>query len=550
MQQSPHNTTEVLIVGAGPTGLIMACQLAVHKVSFRIIDKKDSPSSNSGALIVQARSLEIFEKMGIAGEAIKEGTIADKVNIVFNGKKVTTTLINDIGESLSQFPFLLMLEQSKTEKLLIKFLKERGHSVERGMQFKSFTQNAEGTTSVLNSRDGSQQTITAKYLVAADGGNSTIRDLLKIPFTGKSYPKPIFIMDCKAKTDFVPGEINFAFSDSTVAGFFPLSGSRWRIDGSLPREMESMQTIEFKDVETNLHSWTKLNFTPEDNEWFSVSHSHQKYAGSIKVGNCFLAGDSAHVNTPVGAQGMNTGLQDAFNLAWKLAFVIKQLAKQELLNTYPAERSGISRGFARYADKVFKMMTSTNRIVKFFRMHIMKLFFSVVFPLLEKRKSFRQMFFKSISQIDIQYKPFLGSYQNTEKSFMPGSPKSGYRFPYVDFIFNNKNTDSHHILDATGFTLFVLAEELTPELKSISAKYNLAAVLVKRLPGTNNIYMSLGITNTGYYLIRPDMHIALQSPNMDTHELIKYLTQLMIENQSIELPPESAKSPQLSGELV
>ena len=100
MEQSPHNTTEVLIVGAGPTGLMMACQLAVHRVSFRIIDKKGSPSENSGALIVQARSLEIFEMLGIAGEALNEGIIADKVNIVFNGKRITTSSIKDIGESL------------------------------------------------------------------------------------------------------------------------------------------------------------------------------------------------------------------------------------------------------------------------------------------------------------------------------------------------------------------------------------------------------------------------------------------------------------------
>ena len=539
MEKSLHDKTEVLIVGAGPTGLMMACQLAVHLVSFRIIDKKDSPSDNSGALIVQARSLEIFEKMGIAGEALKEGIIADKVNIVFNGKRITTTSIKDIGDSLSQFPFLLMLEQSKTEKLLIKFLKERGHSVERGIQFKSFTQNAEETISVLNFQDGSEQSITAKYLIAADGGNSTIRDSLKIPFTGKTYPKPIFIMDCMAKTDFVPDEINFVFSDSTVAGFFPLSGYRWRIDGSLPREMESMQTIKFEDIEKNLHLWTKMNFTPEDNEWFSVSHSHQKYAGSIKVGNCFLAGDAAHVNTPVGAQGMNTGLQDAYNLAWKLAYVLKHEAKPELLNTYSAERSGISKDFARYADMVFKMVTGTNNLVKYFRMHIMKLFFSVIFPVLEKRKSFRQFFFKSISQIGIQYKPLFNSDKNSNGLFSRSTAKSGYRIPFFEFVYNNTSTNSHKILDVIGFTLLVLADEITPDIKVIAEKYSLKVVLVKHLPETELIYSILGIKNTGYYLIRPDMYIELRSATTETENLSRCLHQLLIAHQDIGLLPKS-----------
>jgi 2-polyprenyl-6-methoxyphenol hydroxylase-like FAD-dependent oxidoreductase len=550
MEQSQHSTTEVLIVGAGPTGLMMGCQLAVHKVSFRLIDKKDSPSDNSGALIVQARSLEIFESMGIAGEALKKGIIADKVNIEFNGKRITTTSINDIGEGLSQFPFLLMLEQSKTEKLLITFLHERGHSVERGIQFKSFTQNAEGTTSILILPDGSEQSVTAKYLVAADGGNSTIRGLLKIPFTGKTYPKPIFIMDCKAKTDFVPGEINFVFSDSTVAGFFPLHDSRWRIDGSLPKEMESLQTIEFKDVGKNLHVWCKMNFTPEDNDWFSVSHSHQKYAGLLRAGNCFLAGDAAHVNTPVGAQGMNTGLQDAFNLAWKLAYVIKHQAKPELLNTYPAERSGISKGFARYADVVFKIVTSTNSVVKFFRLHIMKLFFSTIFPLLEKRKSFRQRFFKSISQINIHYHNSILSLTESEEYFLHGAPRTGDRLPYVEFSCHGENTSTYKILNPVSFNLLVLSNAIPAEIRTTAEQYNLAVTLIPQASETKILYEKLWVTKSGFYLIRPDMHIALQSANMDTHHLKKYLKQFMIENQDIELPPASVKSQHVIGDLV
>jgi len=123
MKKMDDKTTEVLIVGAGPTGLMMACQLAIHQVSFRIIDKNESPSKNSGALIIQARTLEIFEQMGIAGKALEEGIIANKLNILYNGRKITRAHIKDIGGNLSQFPFLLMHEQSKTEKLLIKFIK-------------------------------------------------------------------------------------------------------------------------------------------------------------------------------------------------------------------------------------------------------------------------------------------------------------------------------------------------------------------------------------------------------------------------------------------
>jgi 2-polyprenyl-6-methoxyphenol hydroxylase-like FAD-dependent oxidoreductase len=531
MRQWQDKTAEVLIVGAGPTGLMMACQLAIHQVSFRIIDKNESQSKSSGALIVQARSLEIFEQMGIAPEALKGGIIANKVNVLYNGGKITSTVIKDIGRNLSQFPFLLMLEQSKTEKLFLKFISERGHSVERGIRFKSFIQEKEGITSVVILPDGSEQSIKAKYVIAADGANSTIRNFLNIPFKGKTYPKPIFILDCKAKTELVPGEICFAFSNSSVAGFFPLQGSRWRIDSILPKEIEKLENITFDHIAKDFHLWTKMNVTFQGYEWFSVSHSHQKYAGSIRVRNCFIIGDAAHVNTPIGAQGMNTGLQDAYNLAWKLAFVINHKAKPELLDTYAAERLDISKGFALYADTVFKIVTSDNVAVKFFRLYVLRLLLKVLFLLVEKRSAFRQMFFKSISQIGIHYRDSILSFRASEGNFLRGAPRPGDRLPYVEFFYKGRKTDNYRILDVDCFNLVVLANVLPVEIIKIEEKYNLAVELITYLPETKKLYESYGIKNTGYYLIRPDMYIALRSATLNTHHLNNYIQQFLMVHQ-------------------
>ncbi|NVO18406.1 MAG: FAD-dependent monooxygenase [Bacteroidetes bacterium] len=528
MKQLRDSKVDVLITGAGPTGLMMACQLAIHGISFRIIDKKRSPSNNSGALILQARSLEILESIGLAGEALKEGIIADKVNILFNGKIIVSTSIKEIGGSLSQFPFLLMLEQSKTEKLLTRFLEAHGHTIERETQFLSLIQDSGNTISIVAGIDGAEHSITSKYLVAADGGNSTIRGLLNIPFSGITYPKPIFIMDCKAKTDFIPGEINFVFSDSTVTGFFPLKNSRWRIDGSLPEEMERMQTVKSEEVEKNLPRWTNVNFSPESNEWFSVSHSHQKYSGSIQLGNCFLAGDAAHVNTPVGAQGMNTGLQDAFNLAWKLALVLNHNANPELLKTYSDERSGITKGFARYADIVFKLVTSTNRIVKILRKYVLKFFFVVLFPFIEKQKLFRHYFFRSISQLDIHYPESILSLAEIEGSFLLRAPGKGESLPYVVFSLKGEITNTHKILNQLFFNLIVLDHALPDSIRKLADQFKLNVILIPKLPETKDVYHKLGISMSGFLLIRPDMHIALHSVSMESQSLHNYLNLYLI----------------------
>jgi 2-polyprenyl-6-methoxyphenol hydroxylase-like FAD-dependent oxidoreductase len=523
MEQSTNNTTEVLIVGAGPTGLMMACQLAVQQVSFRIIDKNSTSSQNSGALIVQARTLEIFEQLGIAREAIKEGIVADRIDILYNGKKTAGTSIKDIGRNLSQYPFLLMLEQSKTEKLLLKFLKEHGCYVERNVQFKEFTEDKNSITTEVIKPDGSGQKIVSKYIIGADGSKSAVRNFLNIPFKGKAYSRPIYILDCAAISDFSSGVITFAISRKSVAGFFPLRNQRWRVDGSFPGRIKKSKTITLETIAKDLQHWNNLNFKLHDTEWFSMTHSQQKYARNIRISNCFLAGDSAHVNTPVGAQGMNTGLQDAHNLAWKMAFVLKKKAKPELLDSYSTERLGISKGFARYADAIFRVVTNTNAAINIFRTFALKMFFKRIFPKLENKEKLRLKFFYYSSEMNILFNPAYNLCKDLEKSFPRGTPKPGYRLPYLDFIYDKKNRNIHQIIDLSEYTLLVFAEELTPELKSISEKYNLVPVLIKHLPETDKSYTSLGITDTGYYLIRPDMYIGLRSATLETENLNRYL---------------------------
>lgn len=179
------STIDVLIVGAGPSGLMMACQLAINNVPFRIIDKNEDHTTQSRALVIQARSMEIFDQMGIAEKAIQQGKIAKAIGAFYNGKKVLRVTVNDMGKGLTKFPYLLMLEQSHTEKILVDFLKEYGHEIERTTQLKNITQSLDEVISVLKRGDGKEETIKTKYVIGADGAHSIVREQLNIAFGGK-----------------------------------------------------------------------------------------------------------------------------------------------------------------------------------------------------------------------------------------------------------------------------------------------------------------------------------------------------------------------------
>jgi len=357
--------------------------------------------------------------------------------------------------------------------------------------------------------------------------------MLHIPFEGKTYKKPIFILDCKAKTEMLNDEISIAFTKSYVAGFFPLQDSRWRIDSNLPKAFGEMKNISFEDIKAGFQDWTKTTIAIQDNEWFSVTHSHQKYAEAIRIKNCFLLGDAAHINTPVGAQGMNTGLQDAYNLAWKLAFVIKNRAKPELLETYSAERLGISKGFARYADNVFKLVSSQDVTVKLVRTYLLKILFTFLFPLFEKRNAFRQTFFNSISQIGINYRKSILSYQLSDGLFSKGTPKPGDRLPYIKFISKGTVVGIYECIDPTCFNLLLMANTVPEDISEIANTYNLKVSLITQQSETKELYKRLGINNSGYYLIRPDMYIAVRSMTTNTQHLNNYLQQFKQANHKL-----------------
>jgi 2-polyprenyl-6-methoxyphenol hydroxylase-like FAD-dependent oxidoreductase len=524
--QPGDKNTDVLIVGAGPSGLMMACQLALCNIPFRIIDKKDRYTNYSGALIIQPRTIEIFQQMGIARKAIQKGILANEIKLIFNGKRSFILRLKNFGPGLTRFPDLLMLEQSITEQLLTEFIHHYGYFVERQITLEQFSQDASGVTSVVKSATGEIETIRTKYLVGADGAHSAVRKQLQIPFPGKTHPISLFVTDCKAETDFLPDQLCFSFSDAATTGFFPLPGGRWRVDGTISRAQELNSALIFSDIQERFAERTRLKVGLSDPAWFSLFQSNSRCASTFQLNRCFLVGDAAHIHSPVGAQGMNTGMQDSYNLAWKLALVIREKAGTSLLDTYSTERVGVAKKVVHGTDRAFNMVTSRNYLIKIFRVCLLPLILPMILPLLIKQQAIRYFFFRRIAQIGIHYRRSPLSYQASLGKFPSSAPQPGDRLPYIPYTEDGKEANIQDKVKGTDFHLLIFSKQVLPVvILKVAEKYTrlISMESIPYKPGTSVVFERLGIKSCGCYLIRPDMYIAYRSVKPDAAHFESYL---------------------------
>jgi 2-polyprenyl-6-methoxyphenol hydroxylase-like FAD-dependent oxidoreductase len=524
MEAVKNKPLDVLIAGAGPAGLMMACQLALHKIRFRIIDKRTSPPKYSGALIIHARTMEIFHQMGLAEKAIKNGIIAHVINLRFNHKKNYSLDISSFGKTLTRYPYLLMAEQWQTELMLKQFLNEHGHWVEEGLTLSGFDQQEDLVTSSVTKPDGTVETINSRFLIGADGKDSLVRNHLKIPFPGKTQRSRLFITDCGARLPLSDREIFFSFAPDITSGFFPLKGGRWRVDGLIPNLQHN--EVSFEEVgnffSRKIHSGIAL-YHPD---WFSVFRSHSRCASSFRLKQCFLIGDAAHVHSPVGAQGMNTGIQDAYNLAWKLAFYIRGMAGEKLLDSYQQERRPIAVNTIRYTDKAYFFLTDNAPFTRFLRLQLLSRCMPMILSWLNKKTELKDHIFVSISGIGISYKNSFLSSSIPGDNFPAHSPGPGKRWPYLTYYIKGRRYSLHNGLNSTHFQLFIFGRHILPQMfQSVLVKYNniLSLKYIDMDPDKQTLYDQLGLGQNGCYLVRPDMYICWRSHDFNGEELNDYL---------------------------
>ncbi len=525
-------TPQVLISGAGPTGLMLAGQLALRDVPFRIIDKNEDHTTQSRALVVQARSVEIFGQMDIAQEALDLGVKAKAVNVVVNGKRVLHMNVRDIGEGLTPYPYLLMLEQSKTEKILNDFLAHRGHTVERQTELLDFTQDAHSVIATIKQTKRQEEVLRVDWLVGADGAHSVVRHKLNIPFAGKTYQQSLFVLDCEVSFNFPSDEMYIAFAERAFAGFFPLPNGRCRVIGTVPEDCEGKDAVSFEDVAKDFAQRMNMDVSLGNPDWISLYNSHHRAVSAFRKGRCFLAGDAAHIHSPVGAQGMNTGLQDAYNLAWKLALVSQGKAKEALLDTYNDERAPIAHNLVRTTDRVFNLVTGKDPLMKNVRMHVIPVIMQTVLPLAQKQQFIREAGFKTISEIGIDYQQSELSQEDPQSQFPKHAPKPGDRVPYLPAKEHAVGTQD--LVKGTQFHFILFSGEETNEeaqqiLQKLKEAYpDLIEFHEIRLSAdTKELYEKFGMKKLGYYFVRPDSHIAYRSASLDTQNFSTYLERFL-----------------------
>ncbi len=437
--------TDVIIIGAGPTGLSLACQLIRHGIDFVVVEKNDTVTRFSKAIGVQARTLEIYDQIGLAQPAIERGTLATRVRLIEGGEVRGEMNLGNFGKDLSQFPFMLMLEQSKNEELLYEYVRSHGHDVRWNTELESFSPDATGVTAQIKTEGGESETIRGKFLVGCDGASSPVRHGLGLTFGGSTFERLFYVADARVDWDMPHDALHVCLAKEVFVAFFPMPGeNRYRVIGTFPESKNEEQgEVVYEEIEREIKEQAKLKLEMSDVRWFSLYKVHSRRVNKFSEGRCFLAGDSAHIHSPAGAQGMNTGIGDAYNLAWKLALVVKGFASEDLLETYNEERLANAKRLLESTDRMFELAAGSNWLMSFLRTTI----FPPVAGFISSLETFSKRIFPLISQIGINYRnASLSQHNDGEGEHV----KAGDRMPYFEVdgqsIFEKLKQPKFHLL--------------------------------------------------------------------------------------------------------
>lgn len=499
-------STDVLIIGAGPTGLVLALGLTRQGVRVRIVDAAAEPGTTSRALAVAARTLELYRQLGLSEAVVERGVKVGAANLWIRGEQVGRLKVGEMGEGLSPFPYVLMFPQDEHERLLIARLEQEGVRVERPARLESFRGDDEHVLTLLRGRDGSLEECSARFLAGCDGARSTVRQALDIGFPGGTYEHLFYVADVEASGPVLNRELHVDLDEADFLGLFPLfKEGHARLIGTVRDDAAARgDALRWEDVSQHALSGMQLKVAKVN--WFSTYRVHHRVASRFRDGRVFLLGDAAHIHSPVGGQGMNTGIGDAVNLAWKLAAVIRKGADARLLDTYEPERIPFAKTLVRTTDRAFQFVTNNGPVATTLRTKVAPHLLSVLFD----SPRVRRLAFCTVSQIRVSYRASPLSEGSA------GKIRAGDRLPWVPDA--SGNADNFQSLTSVDWQVHVYGEA-SAALRVQCETSRVALRVYAWQPAADKA----GFARDAAYLVRPDGYVAWADPWADAGELVRYL---------------------------
>ncbi len=512
---------DVLVVGAGPTGLMLADQLARQGVRALVIDRHAGPAQETRALAVQARTLEIYSHLGIVEQALDLGKRATGANLWVQGRRATRVPLGDIGRELSPFPFVLILGQDDNERLLGDALRDLGTAVRWSTELVGLAQDATHARATLKRPDGTLGEVKVAWVAGCDGARSAVRKESGIAFEGAPYEHVFFVADAEVTGPMVPDELNIYLWREGFHLFFPMRGTdHWRLVGILPPHLRGRDDLTFAEVIPSVRQEAGTELSFKACSWYSTYRIHHRCAARFRDRRFFLLGDAAHIHSPVGGQGMNTGLQDAYNLGWKLALVVSGRASAALLDSYEDERIPVARRLLRTTDRAFSLIVSDSWPAGLFRTRLL----AKVMAFAMTYDAIRRLAFRTVSQTGIRYPESPLSEPLTGLS--AGAPRAGDRFPWLRARLqpNGPIEDLYGLLDDTRFNLLVIGQPLPAG--GVPGPGDLLRVHTVPSDAVNDQELAhRRIPQPSFYLVRPDGHVGLAGTHLDVPATTRYFAE-------------------------
>jgi 2-polyprenyl-6-methoxyphenol hydroxylase-like FAD-dependent oxidoreductase len=495
---------QVLIVGAGPTRLVLALWLTRQGIRPRIIDRATGPGTTSRAMAVQARTLELYRQLDLTEGVLAAGHRADAVNLWVEGERKARIDLGEIGLGLTPYPFVHIFPQDRHERLLVDKLASLGVQVERNTELLDYTDRGADIEARYRDPAGQEQRCRAQYLVGCDGAGSIVRKSLNASFEGGTYSQRFYVADIEGSGPVFDGGIHIDLNDADFLGVFGMGEHSARLVGIVREDrIEDIEALRFEDVSER--ALADLQIVVSKVNWFSTYKVHHRVAGQFRQGRAFIAGDAGHIHSPAGGQGMNTGIGDAINLAWKLAAVLGGRADETLLDTYEAERIVFARKLVQTTDRVFTLATADSRLANVVRTRLAP----VLMPMATRIHAVREFMFRTVSQTVLSYR------EGPLGEGKAGEVHGGDRLPWAP-------ADGQDNFDSLGDPVWQV--HVYGDASQALADWCLAHLIPLCCVPWSPAHEEAGLMQDAAYLLRPDGYVGLADPTASVEKLARYLS--------------------------